>query len=252
MWTDTRFVESQGFNLTKAEFQDTLVLRYDKSVKNLPSKCPCGADFTTTHAMNCHRGGFVNARHDNIRNLECELLKSVVQDVECEPMLQPVTNREGYKKTAILDDEARLDIRARGFWRDGQNAFFDVRVTNADASSQQNSTIKSILQKHEAEKKRAYNRRVMEVEHGSFTPLVFTTTGVMSHECSIYHKSLAEKMSQKQGERYEVIVRYLRVKFSFLALKSTLLCLRGSRSHTTKTLRTVKEDFGLALDELGL
>ena len=102
--------------------------------------------------MNCHHGGFINARHDNIRNLECELLKSVVNDVECEPMLQPVTNRAGYKKTAILDDEARLDIRARGFWRDGQNAFFDVRVTNADASSQQNSTIKSILQKHVAEK----------------------------------------------------------------------------------------------------
>ena len=58
----------------------------------------------------------------------------------------------------------------------------------------------------------------MEVEHGSFTPLVFTTTGVMSHECSIYHKALAEKMSQKQGERYEVIMRYLRVKLSFLAL----------------------------------
>ena len=202
--------------------------------------------------MNCHRGGFVNARHDNIRDLECELLKSVVRDVECEPMLQPVINRQGYKKTAILDDEARLDIRARGFWRDGQNAFFDVRVTNADAASQQNSTIKSILQKHESEKKCAYNRRVMEVEHGSFTPLVFTTTGVMSHECSIYHKALAEKMSQKQGERYEVIVRYLRVKLSFLALKSTLLCLRGSRSHTTKASRTVREDFGLALDELGL
>ena len=148
----------------------------------------------------CHRGGFVNARHDNIRDLECELLKSVVRDVECEPMLQPVINRQGYKKTAILDDEARLDIRARGFWRDGQNAFFDVRVTNADAASQQNSTIKSILQKHESEKKCAYNRRVMEVEHGSFTPLVFTTTGVMSQECSIYHKALAEKMSQKQGE----------------------------------------------------
>ena len=238
--------------LTKAEFQDALALRYNKPIRNLPSKCPCGALFTTTHAMNCHRGGFVNARHDNIRDLECELLKSVVRDVECEPTLQPVINRQGYKKTAILDNGARLDIRARGFWREGQNAFFDVRVTNADAASQQNSTIKSILQKHESEKKCEYNRRVMEVEHGSFTPLVFTTTGVMSHECSIYHKSLAEKMSQKQGERYEVIVRYLRVKLSFLAMKSALLCLRGSRSHTTKASRTVKEDFGLALEELGL
>ena len=60
--------------------------------------------------------------------------------------------------------------------------------------------------------KRAYNRRVMEVEHGSFTPLVFTTSGVMSHECSIYHKTLAEKLSKKKEERYDVIVRYLRVK----------------------------------------
>ena len=79
----------------------------------------------------------------------------------------------------------------------------------------------------------------MEVEHGTFTPLVFTTTGVMSHECSIFHKALAEKLSEKQGERYEVIMRYLRVKLSFLALKSMLLCLRGSRSHTTKSVKNV-------------
>ena len=151
-WLGALPLESQGFNLTKGEFQDALALRYNKPVKNLPSKCPCDAVFTPTHAMNCHRGGFVNARHDSIRNFECELLKSVVQDVEVEPTLQPVINREGYRRTAILDDESRLDIRARGFWRVGQNAFFDVRVTNADAASQQNSSIKSILQKHETEK----------------------------------------------------------------------------------------------------
>ena len=176
-WLGAIPLESQGFNLNKGEFQDALALRYNKPVKNLPAKCPCDAAFTTTHAMDCHRGGFVNARHDNIRNLECVLLKSVVQDVEVEPKLQPVVNRAGYRKTAILDDDGHPDIRARGFWRNGQNAFFDIRVTNADAISQQNSSIKSILQKHEAEKKRAYNRRIMEVEHGSFTPLVFTTTG---------------------------------------------------------------------------
>ena len=181
-----------------------------------------------------------------------DLLKTVVRDVEIESMLQPVVNRTGYVSTAILDKDARLDIRARGFWRNGQNAFFDVRVTNADAAYQLNKSVKSILNDHESKKKRAYNRRVMEVEHGSFTPLVFTTTGVMSHECLIFHKSLAEKMSVKQGERYEVIMRYLRVKLSFLALKSTLLCLRGSRSHRKATTTVVREDFGLALDDLGL
>ena len=122
---------------------------------------------------------------------------------------------------------------------------------NADAASQQNSSLKAVLQKHESEKKRSYNKRVMEVEHGSFTPLVFTSTGVMSHECSIFHKALAEKISSKQGERYDEILRYMRVRLSFLALKSTLLCLRGSRSSSRSAIN-VNLDFGLALNDLGL
>ena len=197
-------------------------------------------------------GGFINARHDSIRDAEYELLKVVTHDVETEPMLQPVINRNGYQKSANLDDGARLDVRSRGFWRAGQNAFFDVRVTNPDNKSQQDCTIKSVLHKHEAEKKRQYNRRVMEVEHGSFTPLIFTTTGVMSHECTVFHKSLAEKISTKRGDRYDEVMRYLRVKFSFLALKATLLCLRGSRGRKGKNLGITNEDFGLALNELGV
>ena len=250
-WLGTLPLRSQGLNLNKGEFQDALAIRYNRDIKNLPSRCPCGQTFDTTHALNCHLGGFINARHDIIRDFEYDLLKAVVHDVEKEPGLQPVVNKVGHLRTAKLEDDARLDIRARGFWRHGQNSFFDVRVTNTDSDSQQNSSLKSILQKHETEKKRCYNRRIMEVEHGSFTPLVFTTTGVMSHECSIFHKALAEKISVKQGERYEEVMRFLRVKLSFLALKSTLLCLRGSRS-TSRTVNVMNSDFGLALNDLGL
>ena len=53
-----------------------------------------------------------------------------------------------------------------------------------------------VILKHEQEKKRCYNKRVMEVEHGSLAPLVFTTAGVMGYECSRYHKALAEKLSE--------------------------------------------------------
>ena len=91
----------------------------------------------------------------------------------------------------------------------------------------------------------------MEVEHGTFTPLVFTTTGVMGHECSIFHKALAEKISTKKNERYDDIMRYLRVKLSFLALKATLMCLRGSRT-VKKNVEATVSDFTLALNELGL
>ena len=90
----------------------------------------------------------------------------------------------------------------------------------------------------------------IEVEQGSFTPLVFTTSGVMGHECSKYHKILAEKLSEKKNEKYEDIMRYLRVKISFLALKATLLCLRGTRCNHRNV--EIGEDFGFTLNELGL
>ena len=179
-WLSALPLKEQGFNLNKSEFQDALNLRYDKPLKNLPSTSPCGKSFSITHAMNCHRGGFINARHDTIRNFEAKLLKLTCNDVQVEPSLQPCGSMT-FHKSAIINDEARLEIRAKGFWREGQNAFFDIRTTNADSSSQISKSIKSILRNHEQEKKRNYNTRVMEIEQGTFTPLVVTTKGVV--EC---------------------------------------------------------------------
>ena len=92
-WLASLPLETYQFNLTKAEFHDALCLRYQKRLKNLPSHCPCGAPFDVKHALNCHKGGFVNMRHDNIRDFECSLLKSVTHDVENEPNLHPNTQQ---------------------------------------------------------------------------------------------------------------------------------------------------------------
>ena len=251
-WLGALPLQEHAFNLNKGEFIDALSLRYNIQPRNMPSTCPCGASFNVTHALNRHKGGFVNIRHDNIKNLEAKLLQMVCNDVEVEPQLQPVVSTGSYKRSANITDDARLDIRARGFWRQGQNAFFDVRVTNADSKSQKDKNLKTVLHEHEQEKKRSYNKRVMEVEHGTFTPLVFTTTGVMGHECSLYHKALAEKISNKKGERYDDVMRYMRTKISFLALKATLLCLRGSRSIVPTGDHANVGDFSLSLHELGL
>ena len=91
----------------------------------------------------------------------------------------------------------------------------------------------------------------MEIEHGSFTPIVLTSKGVMSHECEIFHKSLAEKLSKKKGEKYEDVIRYIRVKLSFLVLKAALLCLRGSRSKNLD-VKDEGDDFKYTLRELNL
>ena len=249
-WLSAIPLKEQGFNLNKSEFQDALNLRYDKPLKDLPSTCPCGKLFSVTHAMNCHRGGFINARHDSIRNFEAKLLKLTCNDVQVEPSLQPCGSMT-FHKSAIVNDEARLDIRAKGFWRQGQNAFFDIRTTNADSSSQISKSIKTILKNHEQEKKRNYNTRVMEIEQGTFTPLVVTTKGVVGHECSRFHKTLASKISMKSDEKYNDIIKLIRTKLSFIVLRSALLCLRGSRVMNSSNVELC-DDFSFSINELGI
>ena len=95
--------------------------------------------------------------------------------------------------------DARLDIHARGFGEREKSAFFDVRVCHPNADSYRDLTPKQIYKKHENEKKRQYAERVMEIEQGTFTPLVFTTTGGMVDECVKYHSRLAELIAQFTG-----------------------------------------------------
>ena len=91
-------------------------------------------------------------QHNELRDFEANLLNKVCNDVEIEPKLQPL---EGEQMTAstIDGDEARLDIRARGFWRPRQSAYFDVRVTNTDSESVRHMPLRKIYEKHEKEKK---------------------------------------------------------------------------------------------------
>ena len=73
-------------------------------------------------------------RHNEIRDLEAEILQAVCTDVEVEPVLQEVTG-EVLLRGANKTPDARLDIRARGFWAREQSAFFDVRVCHPNADS---------------------------------------------------------------------------------------------------------------------
>ena len=250
-WLSALPLARHHLNLNKGEFRDACALRYNKHLSGLPSVCVCGQTFNVTHAMNCKRGGFISARHDNIRDFEAKLLSQVCKDVETEPPLQTLSN-EHLPRSANTSADARLDVRARGFWRRGQNAYFDIRITNASTASQINAPLNTILKKHEAEKKRKYNARVMQVESGSFTPLVFSTLGSMGPETAAYHKTLAEKIAQKKDERYSEVIAYLRTMLSNLSVRSALLCLRGSRGKPGEWVEPAGDDYSIIHQELNL
>ena len=131
-----------GFALNKGEFRDALSLRYGRPLKGLPAMCPCGQKYNVTHALNCKKGGFVAMRHNNLRDFEADMFSKIVNDVEKEPELQPVT---GEIIEGLSGNASRSDIKARGVWRAGQNAFFDVRD---HSSSQIHLTTESVLKKH--------------------------------------------------------------------------------------------------------
>ena len=49
----------------------------------MPYKCVSGYIFTVDHAMISKRGGFVIQRHNELRDLEAQLLSAVMLQVRC-------------------------------------------------------------------------------------------------------------------------------------------------------------------------
>ena len=111
-----------------------------------------------------------------------------------------------------------LDVHARGFWERQRSAYFDIRVCDPHADSYKDLTLKQLYKQQENEIKRKYASRILEVEQGTFTPLVFSTTGGMGDECVRYHARLAELLAIKKGETYSTTVSWIRAKVSFALL----------------------------------
>ena len=49
---------------------------------------------------------------------------------------------------------------------------------------------------HEMEKKRVYEQRIREVEHATFTPLVFSASGGFGKEATTFYKLLASSLAK--------------------------------------------------------
>ena len=139
----------------------------------------------------------------------------VSNNVEIEPILQDISG-EQLGRASNRAQDARLDIHARGFWGNQQSAFFDRRVFYPNADSDKDLELQQIYRNHENEKKRLYSRKVLDIEHGTFTPLIFTSMGAMGKECLQYHSRLAQLISIKKGENYAKTISWIRARTSLL------------------------------------
>ena len=230
-WLTVVPMKAHGFALHKGDFQDAIALRYGWVPSRLPLKCVCGSTFTVEHAMSCSHGGLPSHRHNELRDLTASLLAEVCTDVKTEPDLQPLTGESMHHRTAVTTDEARLDVRAQGFWGSRfTRDYFDVKVFNPLARSYKNKPLRSTYGDLERLKRRSYEQRVREIEHGTFTPLIFSASGGLGKAAHLTYRRLASLLSAKWNEHYNIVIRWLRCRISFSLLRSAISCLRSSRS----------------------
>ena len=88
----------------------------------------------------------------------------------------------------------------------------------------------NVHRRHERQKRNIYKSRVREVEHASFTPLVWSTSGGAGPTASVFLKRLASRLSEKRDEPYSVVMAWLHCRFTFSLLRSAIMCIRGTRS----------------------
>ena len=239
-WLTTLLLEEHGFSLHKQAFRDAICVHYGWEPTRLPSHCMCGAQFTTTRAFSCAKGAFPSIRHDRIRDMTAQLLSEVCPNVEVKQPLQPLTGETFWHRTANVEDNARLDVKAQGFWGSNrQCAYFDVRVFNPHTPTNCNQTIAASYRRHENEKRRAYEKRVVEVEHGSFTPIIMSSTGGWGPSAMIMYKRLTSLIATKHAAPYSVTMRMIRCKIAFSLIDTTVMCLRGARSSSHKPMKAL-------------
>ena len=117
-WLMVLPVKEYGFSLHKGAFRDAFTLRYGWNLNNSPSTCSCGSNFSVEHVLSCiiTKGGYPSIRHNEILDLTAHLMTEVMSQrgFRATP---PATAGERFSgTTARIQDGARLDVAANGFW----------------------------------------------------------------------------------------------------------------------------------------
>ena len=134
-------------------------------------------------------------------------MSEVCKDGEIEPKLTPLSGKELQDRTWSNSNKASVDIRTLCFWERGQHAFFDLLVFDPNVCRYCNKSLQQCYVMNEQEKKRPYNERILQIDHGTFTPLLFWINGIMGRECQKFYLRLSQMKLKKETfrNRFQVI-----------------------------------------------
>ena len=132
-------------------------------------------------------------------------------------------------------------------WRPGQNAYFDVRITNTNSGP---SDLQTNFFKAREREKKTLQQPYHEYRARYVRPIsVLNKNGGAGPECLTFHRHLADRIATKTEKRYEKIISLIRIKLSFIILRSPLMCIRGSRSYGKRKVAENIEDIEITCGE---
>ena len=93
---------------------------------SLPTSCLCGSKFNIQHSMSYKKGGIICILHNDLRDQTANMMSEVCKDTKIEPKLTLLSGEELQDRTSNNSKKERVDIRTRGFWEQGQQAFYGL------------------------------------------------------------------------------------------------------------------------------
>ena len=179
---------------------------------------------------------------NDLQDLTADMISEVCMDTEIEPKLMPLSGEEPKGRTSVNSTQARINIKTRCFWEQEQQAFFDLGLSDPSTCRYCNKSLQQCHVMNEKEKKPAYNERILQRYlytsqvhlrcKGIFTPVGFLSTVLWEERAK---SIMAQIYLKRQTFRSRFQVTGIKKKFCFGLLKSSLLCLRGSRAVCRKT-----------------
>ena len=100
-----------------------------------------------------------------------------------------------------------------GFWANGRQCIFDVRITDTDARSYRRKDPQKVIADQEKERKDKYLNACLE-RRKDFTPLVYSVDGIAGKEAKGAEKRLASHLAKKWWRPYSQMVQYVKARMS--------------------------------------
>ena len=129
------------------------------------------------HAFRCPKSALPSIRHYHIRDITADLLTDMCSCVGLEPTFQPLTGERFFLHSINTEEWATLGIADRGV-----PTLMSESSTPLPLPTSYHPPVPHTNHRHKREKRRAYEQRILQMEHGIFTPLILST-GTLRRSC---------------------------------------------------------------------